>query len=130
MPATSKAPAKKATAKRAAAKKAPAKKASVGDSLRTHIEENDRVLGRIAESLEVAQADLGKLRGSVGTGVNELRRDLSKLLRDASRDVTRLGKSTRKDLERLQKDMVAAARPKSNGAGKAKARVSKATSKR
>jgi len=120
MPVTRKAPAKKA-----AAKKAAAKKPSVSVSIRSHIEENDRVLGRIAESLDVAQADLGKLRGSVGTGVSELRRDLSKLLRDARRDVTKLGKSTRKDLERLQKDMVAAARPKSNGAGAARARAKK-----
>jgi hypothetical protein len=54
----------------------------------------------------VAQADLGNFRGSLGTGVSDVRRDLSKLLRDARK----MGKATRAGLERLQKDMVATAR--------------------
>lgn len=73
--------------------------------------ENDRVLRRIAGSLEVAQADLGKLRGNIGTGASDLRRDLARLLRDARRDAVKLSKAARKDLERLQRDMLAAAKP-------------------
>jgi hypothetical protein len=74
--------------------------------------ENDRLASRITNSLEVAQADLAKLSGSVGSGVHELRRDLSKLLRDARRHAGKLGRTTRKDLERLQKDLAAAAKSK------------------
>jgi predicted site-specific integrase-resolvase len=74
--------------------------------------ENDRLASRITKSLEVAQADLEKLSGSVGSGVHELRRDLSKLLRDARRHAGKLGSTTRKDLERLQKDLAAAAKRK------------------
>ena len=69
---------------------------------------------RISKSLDVAMADLGKVGGSIGTGAGDIRRDLSKLLRDAKRSTTKMGKATRKDLDRLQKDVTAAA--KSNGA--------------
>lgn len=70
----------------------------------------------ITESLDVAQADLGKLRGSLGTGAADLRRDVAKLLRDARRDVIKMSKATRKDLERLQSDMLATTKPKPAGA--------------
>jgi ABC-type transporter Mla subunit MlaD len=106
--------------------KAKAKAPRVTHSAHARCEENDRVLSRIADSLDAAQNHLGKLGGTVGSGVNDLRRDVSKALRDARRDVTKMGKATRKDLERMQKDMLAAAKPKPNGAGATKARAGKA----
>ncbi len=78
--------------------------------------ETDRLIHRIEKSLEVAQADLAKLGGSLGTGVGDLRRNLARLLRDARRDATKMSKATRKDLERLQTDMRAATKPKAKGA--------------
>jgi hypothetical protein len=106
-------------------KKTPAKLAGrplrVAEKARARWEENDRVIRRISDSLDVAQSDLSKLGGSVGAGAGDLRRDLAKLLRDARRHATRMGKATGKDLERLQRDMLAAAKPKSRTAGKAKA---------
>ena len=68
-------------------------------------EANDRIIRRIINSLDVAQADLTKLGGSVGSGIGEVRRDLAKLIRDARRHADKLAKETRKDLEKLQKDM-------------------------
>jgi hypothetical protein len=106
-------------------KKTPAKLAGrslrVAEKARARWEENDRVIRRISDSLDVAQADLTKLGGSVGAGAGDLRRDLARLLRDARRHAARMGKATGKDLEKLQRDMVAAAKPKSRAAGKAKA---------
>src|ERR1700686_4996265 len=85
-----------------------------------HCKENDRLVRRITDSLDAAHSDLEKLRGSVGSGVNDIRHDLAKLLRDARRDARRLGNRTRKDLEKLQKDMAAASKPKPKPAAKAK----------
>jgi len=101
----------------------PTKKTSakLAEKARARWEENDRVIRRISDSLDVAQADLTKLGGSVGAGAGDLRRDLARLLRDARRHAARMGKATGKDLERLQRDMVAAAKPKSRATGKAKA---------
>src|ERR1700752_5072701 len=82
--ATRTAPARKAAARNAPARTAAARKAPTA----THVE-NDRLIHRITGSLDVAQADLGRLRGSVGSGVSDLRRDLAKLLRSARRDAER-----------------------------------------
>jgi hypothetical protein len=90
-------------------KKTPLKSARANG--RSSGEDNERVISRIAESLEVAQADLNKLRGSLGSGANDLRKDLSKLLRDARRDAKKMATASRKDLKRLQKDVVSAAKP-------------------
>ena len=99
-------------------KKTPAK---LADKARARWEENDRVIRRISDSLDVAQADLTKLGGNLGAGAGDLRRDLARLLRDSRRHAGRIGKATARDLERLQRDMMAAAKPKSRAAGKAKA---------
>jgi vacuolar-type H+-ATPase subunit H len=97
-------------------KKASTKKArpasSTVHSARKRIEENDRVIRRITNSLDVALKELPKVGGNVGAGVGELRKDLSKLLRDAHRHATKMSSATRKDLEKLQKDMMAAAKSK------------------
>jgi hypothetical protein len=99
-----KAPVRKAASAGARTRRAPARKAPTAKHA-----ENDRLIRRITDSLDVAQADLGHLRGSVGSGVGDLRRDLAKLLRSARRDAERLGKAARKDLERLQRDVASAA---------------------
>jgi hypothetical protein len=101
----------------------PTKKTSakLAEKARARWEENDRVIRRISDSLDVAQADLTKLGGSVGAGAGDLRRDLARLLRDARRHAASMGKATGKDLERLQRDIVTAAKPKSRASGKAKA---------
>lgn len=122
-----------------AARKPAGARARASKKLHARIAENDRLVKRIGKSLEVAQDDLGKLGGSVGSGVADLRRNLTRLLRDARRDATKLSNATRKDLERLQKDVVAAAKPKAKkaagktraaakprGAAKAKPRAAKA----
>jgi hypothetical protein len=106
-------------------KKTPTKLAGrpprVAEKARARWEENDRVIRRISDSLDVAQADLTKLGGSLGAGAGDLRRDLARLLRDARRHAASMGKATGRDLERLQRDIVAAAKPKSRATGKAKA---------
>ena len=118
-------PARKAPARKAAARKAPARKAPTA----THVE-NDRLIRRITDSLDVAQADLGNLRGTVGSGVGDLRRDLAKLLRSARRDAERLGKATRKDLERLQRDVASAAiKPRSTKSAASRDGAAKAAAK-
>jgi hypothetical protein len=94
------------------------------------IKENDRVIRRIANSLDVAQTDLGKLGGNLGIGAADLRRNLSRLLRDARRDAAKLSKATRKDLERLQKDMLAAAKVRPKRAAGKKARGASASKSR
>jgi ABC-type transporter Mla subunit MlaD len=117
-------------------RKAPTKPAQVKTRTdHVRFKENDRVLQRIASSLDVAQRDLGKLRGNLGTGAADLRRNLSRLLRDARRDAAKLSKATRKDLDRLQKDMLAvakaqpkrAAAKKPRGASASKSRAGKAS---
>jgi hypothetical protein len=103
---------------------APAKAANTKTrSQQARVKEYDRVLSRIADSLDVAQKDLGKLSGDLGAGAADLRRNLARLLRDARRDAAKLSRAARKDLDRLQKDMLAAAKakPKRAAAGKPKA---------
>ena len=96
-------PTKKAASKRG-------RSTSATERSRARIEETERVIRRVARSLDAAQADLANVKGSVGTAVAGLRRDLAKRLRDAQREATKMSKATRKDLERLQKDMRAAAK--------------------
>jgi hypothetical protein len=95
-----------------AARKPAGARARASKRIHARLAENDRLVKRVGSSLEVAQKDLGKLGGSVGTGVTDLRKNLTRLLRDARRDATKLSNATRKDLERLQKDVAAAAKPK------------------
>jgi hypothetical protein len=106
----------------------PKRARAVVASVHARFEENDRVIGRIAESLEVAQNDLAKLGGSLEAGAGDLRRSLTRLLRDARRDATKMSKATRKDLERLQKDIAAAAKAGPR-AGRAKARTATASTR-
>jgi hypothetical protein len=69
------------------------------------------VIERVTKSLEVAQTDLSALRGSVGAGAGDLRRDVNRLIRDARRDLTKMSKAVRRDLENAQKNLASAAKP-------------------
>jgi len=81
------------------------------DVARARCEENSRVIERVTKSLETAQADLSALRGTVGAGAADLRKDVNRLIRDARRDLTKMSKAVRRDLERAQKDLASAAKP-------------------
>jgi hypothetical protein len=121
---TQKAARKPARRQSTAARSTPAKG---GAAERARFTENERVIRHVTDSLEVAQADLAKLRANLGAGVGDAHKNLSRLLRDAAK----LSRATRKDLQRLQKDMLAAAKaaPKRAGAGKP-ATAAKAAPKR
>ncbi len=94
----------------------PEKRAAGGratPAARAKAEDGLRRLDHITASLEAAQKDLGGIGGSLGTGVRDLRSDVSRLLRDARRDLVKMRRSVQRDLDRLQKDLgsAAAARP-------------------
>ncbi len=80
---------------------------------RERYEKTSRVIDRVAKSLKTAQADLSAISGSLGTGASDLRRDVSKLVRDARRDVGKMSRAVRRDLERVQRDLASAAKPSS-----------------
>jgi chromosome segregation ATPase len=75
---------------------------------RKRYEQNGRALDRVAKSLDAAQSELSALRGSMGSGASDLRKDLSRLLRDARRDAGKLSTTIKRDLERIQKDLASA----------------------
>jgi hypothetical protein len=93
-----------------------ASKPRASDSARKRHQENGRVIDRVAKSLEHAQADLSALRGTMGSGASDLRKDITRLVRDARRDVGKLSTAIRRDLERAQKDLTAAAKSSSTRA--------------
>jgi ABC-type transporter Mla subunit MlaD len=75
------------------------------EAARTRREQDASTIDRVAAKLEAAQEDLASLRGNLGAGAGDLRKDVAKLLRDARRDVTKMSKFVRRDLEHLQKDL-------------------------
>jgi len=103
-----KSPAKPAARRRA--KPAARKRATSGTHAR--FEHNGRVIGRVKNALERTQKEMSAIRGSVGTGGKDLRKDVSKMLRDVRRDVEKMNRTVVRDLERLQKDLAATAKPK------------------
>ncbi len=82
--------------------------------------EQSEAISRVTKSLEAAQADLERVGGSLGAGASDLRRDVTKLVRDAHRGVTKMSNLVRRDLERLQKDVTSAASGNSRRRGVAK----------
>jgi len=76
---------------------------------RKRYEQNGRALDRVAKSLDSAQSELSALRGSMGSGASDLRKDLSRLLRDARREAGKLSTTIKRDLERIQKDLASTA---------------------
>lgn len=126
-------PATRTTASRSRKASAGAKKASSPQkSAAERCKQNSRAIARVTKSLEVAQADLAALRGSVGTGATDLRKDVTRLLRDARRDLTKMSKAISRDLERAQRDLASAAKstvpkaaPRSRGGAQATKRKSR-----
>lgn len=84
---------------------------------------NADVVGRVQRSLEAAQEDLAALRGSIGSGAGDLRRDVARLLRDARRDLTKMSRLVRRDLERLQRDLAGGGARSANGRTAARTRA-------
>ncbi len=78
---------------------------------RAQAEDSVQRLERVTKALEAAQKDLGSIGGSVGTGVSDLRRDVTKLLRNARRDLAKMRRAIERDLDRLQKDLIEASNP-------------------
>ncbi len=70
---------------------------------------NDHHIDRVMQSLEAAQKDLAAIGGSLGTGARDLRRDATKLVRDARTHVVKMRRSVQRDVGRLQRDLGAAA---------------------
>jgi ABC-type transporter Mla subunit MlaD len=92
---------------------------------RARTERDARKLDQINQALEGAQKDLASVGGSLGTGVGDLRRDVSKMLRAASRDLTKMRRAVGRDLDHLQKDLSALGkRPTSRNGRAPKARRS------
>jgi septal ring factor EnvC (AmiA/AmiB activator) len=106
MPATRKSPAK------------PSARPRGTQTARARHQKTDRAIDRITKSLDAAQKDLSAIGGGLGTGAGELRKDVSKRLRDARRDVTKMSKTVRRDLERLQKDLSAGSKAKASSKAK------------
>jgi hypothetical protein len=90
------------TTRRASTRPAPSRSA---EAARARREQDADTIGRVAAKLEAAQQDLASLRGNIGAGAGDLRKDVAKLLRDARRDVAKMGKLVRRDLEHLQSDL-------------------------
>jgi len=109
----------------------PAARPRATAAARARVEENERQLDHVMQSLEAAQKDLASIGGSLGTAVRDLRRDVTRMLRDARRDVLKMRRAIQRDLDRLQKDLTSAAtakppaarRPASTTAGTAKRRT-------
>jgi len=95
-----------------------------------HAEDDARRIDHINASLEAAQKDLAAIGGSLGTGVNDLRRDVSKLLRDARRDLLKMRRALMRDVDRLQRDLTAAATAKPPAARRARPAAGKPPSHR
>ena len=90
----------------------PKPRRSTAAKARTRIEENERQIDHVMQSLEAAQKDLASIGGNLGTGARDLRRNVTRLVRDARRDALKMRRAMQRDLVRLQKDLSAAAMPK------------------
>jgi hypothetical protein len=92
---------------------------------------NERAITRIKGQLEMVQKEMTAVRGSMGTGGRDIRKDVSKMLREVRRDVEKMNKAVRRDLERLQKELGSTAKARSGGARrKAASSTRRATTRR
>jgi hypothetical protein len=78
--------------------------------------QNERAITRIKGQLEMIQKEMPAIRGTVGTGGRDIRKDVSKMLREVRRDVEKMNKAVRRDLERLQKDLASTTNARPSGA--------------
>jgi hypothetical protein len=65
---------------------------------------------RVKKALDTTQKEIAAIRGTLGTGRKDLRKDAAKLLREAGREVEKMNKAVLGDLERLQKELTGAAK--------------------
>jgi hypothetical protein len=77
--------------------------------------QNERAITRIKRQLETIQKEMTAIRGSVGTGRRDIRKDVSKMLREIRRDVEKMNKAVGRDLERLQKELASTAKARPSG---------------
>jgi len=85
-------------------------------------ERNSQAIRRIKQALDVTQKEITTIRGNLGAGRGDLRKDAAKLLRDARREVEKMNKAVVGDLDRLRKELAGAAK------ARPAARASKRTS--
>jgi hypothetical protein len=87
----------------------------VTPAARVRAELDTHRLDHITASLEATQKDVASIGGSVGAGVRDLRRDVTRLLRDAQRDLAKMRRAIERDLDRLQRDLTSAATGRPTG---------------
>jgi len=97
---------------------------------RARAEEDARRLERISASLDAAQKDLAAIGGSVGVGMRDLRRDLTRLFRDARRDLLKMRRAVQRNVEHLQRDLTAAAVAKAPASRRAPTRATSPANRR
>jgi hypothetical protein len=108
--------AKRATPKKASRKptgrRSPSKsvRPRAATAARARHDHNRRTIGRLKDALEITQREITSIRGSLGSGGRDLRKDVARLLRDARRDVEKMNRSVLSDLERLQRELSGAAK--------------------
>jgi hypothetical protein len=117
MPATKRSGARKATTGKATRSRSTAKSTARGrvtSAARTAAhrrhESNRRAVDRVKKALDTTQKEIAAIRGTLGTGRKDLRKDAAKLLREAGREVEKMNKAVLGDLERLQKELKGAAK--------------------
>jgi hypothetical protein len=112
--ATKRSGARKTTTRKASAPKRPSVKTGargrISSAARTRHESNRRAIDRIKKALDTTQKEITAIRGSLGTGRKDLRKDVAKALREARRDVEKMNKAVVGDLERIQKELTGAAK--------------------
>ena len=114
MPATKKSGARKATTGKATSRRSPAAKATGRggrtSAARTRHESNRRAIDRVKKALDATQKEIGAIRGTLGAGRKDLRKEVAKRLREARRDVDKMNKAVVGELERIQKELAGAAK--------------------
>jgi hypothetical protein len=97
-------------------------------SAKVGVEDDAKVIERVAQALEAAQDDLASIGGSIGAGARDLSKDVQRMLRDAQRDLKKMSRALQRDLEKLQKDLTKTA-AKNDRAGAPAPAASKARPK-
>jgi hypothetical protein len=123
MPATKKSGARKATTGKATSRRSTSAKSTARGrgttAARTRHESNRRAIDRVKKALETTQKEIGAIRGTLGAGRKDLRKDVAKRLREARRDVDKMNKAVLGELERVQKELAGAAKgARSKGAAR------------
>jgi hypothetical protein len=102
-------------------------------AMRDRQKRNAAALERVHKSLESAEKAMSNLKGDLGSGAGDLRKNVARLIKDARRDAGKMNTSVRRDLERLQGALKSAPTKRQTGArasGSVKPRATKAKSTR